>query len=358
MKIFTDRIDIQCDYDLSNISPKEQMLLFDIETTGLKKETTQMYLMGCGFYKDGGWNIRQWLTECARDEEEVLRDFLEFASGYKVLVHFNGDGFDIPYIRYKAEYYGIDFDWDAIESFDIYKKARCAKKLLGLEKLGQKSIECFLGIERDDVMNGGLLIPVYYDFERKKDEYSRSLLLLHNYDDVKGMFRILPILSYYDFQQGGFTWSGYEEINGTAVIEYTLASPVPVSIEKTLSFPWGEGSLALDGALLQLNLPIYDGVARIPLEPVSDYYYLPKEDMVIHKDVARFVDDSGKVKATKSNCFLKKEGRFLPQKTTLFDPAFSVPQMKKGWSLFEADNVQKEVQTAPNIYVSDFLDML
>ena len=54
------------------------------------------------------------------------------------------------------------------------------------------------------------------------------------------------------------------------------------------------------------------GSAKLPLPNVSDYYYLPEEDRVIHKDVAQFLDRSRRVKATAKNCFVRKEGRFLP----------------------------------------------
>lgn len=45
----------------------------------------------------------------------------------------------------------------------------------------------------------------------------------------------------------------------------------------------------------------------------QNYYYLPEEDMAIHKSIADSVDPSYRKKATKNTCYTKKAGIFLPQ---------------------------------------------
>ena len=49
MKIVTKNTDFFPEYDLERIAPKEEILFLDIETTGLEKESTQVYLIGCAF---------------------------------------------------------------------------------------------------------------------------------------------------------------------------------------------------------------------------------------------------------------------------------------------------------------------
>ncbi len=63
---------------------------------------------------------------------------------YRYLIHFNGDGFDIPYLLKRCRAYDLDYGFLNIKSVDIYKIIKPYKKLLGLENLKQKSIECFL----------------------------------------------------------------------------------------------------------------------------------------------------------------------------------------------------------------------
>ena len=38
----------------------EDLLVFDIETTGFTAEHTALYLIGCAYYKNRQWNICQW----------------------------------------------------------------------------------------------------------------------------------------------------------------------------------------------------------------------------------------------------------------------------------------------------------
>ncbi|MBQ9031720.1 MAG: ribonuclease H-like domain-containing protein [Parasporobacterium sp.] len=340
MKVITGQFDFIPEYDLRSICPLEEMLLFDIETTGLKKETTQLYLIGCAYYEEGAFHYRQYLTENVRDEAEALEQFLDFAKDYRVLLHFNGDGFDIPYLQYKCEYYETDSDLSGFESFDIYKYVRSARNLLGLNSLSQKSLEVFLGVSREDQLQGGLLIPVYYDYEKTWDPQKEALLLLHNHDDLLGMLKILPALAYGDLFQTNVQFDHLEETSGTAVLSYRLLHRVPRSVTRTFRIKMKSISLCLtaeeDGKLcetpgivvrltgdnLQILLPIQETTGRVPLENVADYYYLPAEDRVIHKDLAQFLDRSRKVRATRKNCFLKKEGRFIPHISHISDPEF------------------------------------
>ena len=80
---------------------------------------------------------------------------------FRILVHFNGDGFDIPYLLKCCRRLGLNYDFDSIISLDIYKKIKPYRKLLGLENMKQKSIERFLGVSREDKCSGGELIQVY-----------------------------------------------------------------------------------------------------------------------------------------------------------------------------------------------------
>ncbi|MCR5675690.1 MAG: hypothetical protein K6G16_08280 [Lachnospiraceae bacterium] len=45
---------------------------------------------------------------------------------------------------------------------------------------------------------------------------------------------------------------------------------------------------------------------------IANYSYLPAEDMAIHNSVAQFVDRTHRLKATKENCYVRREGLFVP----------------------------------------------
>jgi len=343
MKTITETTGIRPSYDLRNISSPEEMLLFDIETTGLRKETTRIYLIGCGYFNaDGDFEVRQWLAQSASDEREVLERFVDFAKNYSVLLDFNGDGFDIPYTAFKCDLYGMDFDFAAFRHVDIYKRIRNLKKFLGLERMNQTSIERFLKVTREDVMNGGLLIPYYYNYERTRDPECERLLLLHNSDDVKGMIQMTGALAYADIFDGAFAFSKAEQVNAGSgdvlVLEYKLKNPVPrpVLYQKDV-----HTSVCADHDLLQISTDIICCEARIPVKNISDYYYLPEEDRIIHKDVAVFVDRRFRKKATVKNCFLKKEGAFVPVFGIEDDTEYLIPDAKGRYVRhIEAENLR------------------
>ena len=85
-------------YPLDRIGPLKDLLFFDIETTGFSGETSQLYLIGCTYFDGFGWKLIQWFADTRQAEKELLDAFFEFLKRFKILIHFNGDRFDIPFI--------------------------------------------------------------------------------------------------------------------------------------------------------------------------------------------------------------------------------------------------------------------
>ena len=56
----------------------------------------------------------------------------------------------------------------------------------------------------------------------------------------------------------------------------------------------------------------------------KDYYYLPKEDMAIHKSVAQFVDKEYRKQAKANTCYTKKTGLFIPRFGETLNPIFKI----------------------------------
>ena len=288
-------------FDQLCVSSSEEMLLFaDIETTGLKKEYCRIYLIGCAYLDIDGWHIRQWLTENASDERAVLEAFAGFASGFGTVVTFNGEGFDLPVIDFKNRYYGIDPDIRGMESLDIYKEIKPLKKLFALKSLRQRAVEELLGLKREDKLDGGRLIPYYYEYEMTGSAETEHLLLLHNFEDVLGMMEIMPVLNYMGIMRGDFEFLGLSHACKEKLrTEFILNKGVPV--------PLKNGKISVREKILSVDFDIEDGKVLLPLKGFENYYYLPVEDRVIHKDLAAFVDKKYRQKATKENCFLKVE---------------------------------------------------
>lgn len=312
-------------YPLERIGSLSELLFFDIETTGFSGDTSNLYLIGCTFHRDGCWNLIQWFADTADSEAELLHAFFGFLKDFRILVHFNGDGFDIPYLLKRCRHFGLPYDFSGVESVDIYKKIKPYRKLLELDSLKQKAIEQFLHVSRQDKYSGGQLIEVYKDYLMTHETFLYDLLMLHNEDDLKGMPVILPILNYPDFLEHPFRLIHWEILDETDIfgtirhkLKLTCESiyAVPVAFEHTSEPVTCEA----DGNLLTLTVDLFDGTLKHFYPNYKDYYYLIYEDTAVHKSVGEFVDKDARVKATAKTCYTKKCGCFAPQFEPLWEP--------------------------------------
>lgn len=320
------QIEFPLTYPLERLGKLDDILFFDIETTGFSGDYSNLYLIGCVCCQNGTWQLLQWFADQTDSEEDLLHAFFTFLKDYKVLVHFNGDGFDIPYLLKRCRYYGLTYDFTQVSSVDIYKKIKPYKKLLQLENMKQKSIEQFLGIHRKDMYSGGQLIEVYNDYLVTKEQFLYDLLILHNEDDLKGMPLILPILSYCDFLEEGFSLkqqalSPRKDIFGKEqlflTLTYTSESKIPVPLSVKSSY----ASIQCMDHTLELTVLLFQGTLKYFYPDYQNYYYLIYEDTAIHKSVGEYVDKNARKKATAKCCYTKKEGCFLPQPSPLWQPA-------------------------------------
>lgn len=341
-------------YSFNNQIPYEDMVFFDIETTGFSPNNTILYLIGCAYYKEHSWHLIQWFADDNTSEKKILHSFFDFIKDYKVLIHFNGEGFDIPYIQKKCAKIGLDYTFDDIESYDIYKKLLPYKKLFKLDNFKQKTIEQFLHIQRNDTFSGGELIQVYANFlGMKKLEQLKSRnhevspiknleariqssnsgatntsdssvllqqLLLHNEEDVQGMLPLTQILAYRDLFNNSYQNLSTSIEKNQLIIHFSLTSALPQGVS------YGTDSLYFSayGNQAILKIELYQNELKFFYDNYKDYYYLPKEDTAIHKSVAFYVDKNFRTRAKAANCYSKKTGRFVPQYEELYTPHFKI----------------------------------
>jgi hypothetical protein len=182
----------------------DDSIFFDIETTGFSYSHCSVYLIGTAVKCGNTLIIEQFFAETPDMERDCIEAFLLYLKDYKTLISFNGGGFDIPFLTGRCDILGIQNKLPSYNMLDLYKKITGIKNLLALDSYKQKSIEHFLGISRDDRFDGGQLINVYKDYVKTKDAEAKSLLLLHNYEDIIGMPKLLDMLLYYMLCEGRF----------------------------------------------------------------------------------------------------------------------------------------------------------
>ncbi len=299
----------------------DNLLFFDIETTGLSARTSQLYLIGCLCIQGSDFFFHQWFAEAPADEALLLdafRDYLAGLSGTCLLLHFNGNGFDLPYLRQKYEKFQKPFPLEQMDSLDLYRLIRPYKKVLGLPSLRQKAIEDYLNITRTDPYDGGQLIQVYADYLEDRAEEKRSALLAHNDEDVRNMPKLLAILRLDDYMKADYRLSSCElhEAAGLAgekrqellvLLESPLPLPRPISLRTDSGL-----YLTASGTRISLAVPLTCLCLKHYFPNPKDYFYLPQEDRAVHKSVGIYVDKEYRTRATKDNCYIKREGLFLP----------------------------------------------
>ena len=120
---------------------------------------------------------------------------------------------------------------------------------------------------------------------------------------------------------------------------FPLCVPVPADIDRDA----GPYRIRTLGDTVFITIPLNRRIMYHFFPDYKDYYYLPEEDTAMHKSVACFVDPSHRQKATAQNCYVKKEGIFLPQTEERFLPSFrSSYKDRISWFEYQTDLTQDE----------------
>jgi len=144
----------------------------DIETTGLSPENCPITVIG--------------IHRCEGDSEKFIQlvgdqitpeALLHALSGVNTLYTFNGERFDLPYIRARL---GVDLVEQGFTHCDLMH--RCHRKGL---RGGLKKIEVILGIERNlPGVNGYAAVRLWWQYVNDYDEEALQTLLEYNKEDT------------------------------------------------------------------------------------------------------------------------------------------------------------------------------
>jgi len=347
------------DYPIERLGNPMDILFFDIETTGFTAKTANLYMIGCVWHNGESYVVTQFLAENYESEKNILSAFITFASTFKVIVHFNGNNFDIPFILDKCKQYGYANPFEHFEGVDLYRRINPYKDLLRLPNCKQKTIEEFLGLNRQDKFTGGDLIGVYKEYVNDQDSMKERDLFLHNHDDLVGMLSILPMLTYFDMFSGhlsvvaaqantytGVDGSERKELLMTAKLESKLPAPIS-GVSNGCYFSAKDDEAAI-------KVPIIEKELKYFYSNYKEYYYLPEEDLALHKSVASFVDPAHRKAATQATCYTRKYSSYIPEWSPVISPFFKEEYNSKDLYFELTDEIKKDRKLFNN-YASHIL---
>lgn len=179
--------------------------VIDIETTGLNPVRDRFVLGGLLLPESAGKRTMQFLSESNDEEMELLNTYLSHLRKLDVLVTYNGDHFDLPFLSSRFLHYNIPAkELSFCHSFDLYHVLHRFSTLRKfLPNLKQKTVENFLGLwtERLDEISGLESVELYHQFLKAGDQTMRDTILLHNRDDIMQLSRLMRILGKLDLHE-------------------------------------------------------------------------------------------------------------------------------------------------------------
>ena len=103
-------------------------LFVDLETTGLSGGAgTLAFLVGCGYFDLGAFQVRQFLLTSYASERALLSAVADFFEGTGLLVTYNGKTFDVPVMETRWAFHRMDspdLTSGAVPHFDMLHPAR------------------------------------------------------------------------------------------------------------------------------------------------------------------------------------------------------------------------------------------
>lgn len=296
------------DTDFTLISNKKsEILYFDLETTGLSAGRSDLYIIGISYADSEKMKTILLFNDDGCSEAEMLQELNTYLENKKYLVTYNGDTFDIPYITAKYMEHEMEAsDLKKLISVDIYKKLRPYKKHMHLDSMKQSDMEKLMGIRRSSFISGGDLIRQYKEYLISGSKSLLDNLITHNHDDLTGLVRLTGLLSVYNLFHGMYGIKSAElKDNKLKINICKIRLPVRINYATDLMTINALGDNAC------ITVPVFSCRLKYFFKDYKNYYYLPKEDMAVHKTIAEYVDREYKKKATKETAYITKDSLFI-----------------------------------------------
>ncbi|MBR4144949.1 MAG: ribonuclease H-like domain-containing protein [Lachnospiraceae bacterium] len=321
---------------------KEQILIYDIDTTSFEAANGCIFLIGVMYYQNEQLYFTQFFSESIDEEALIIEKFFDIAENYKILLSYKGESFDIPYIGkrlYALKQNELYSRFTALRSssVDIANEIMSVKNALGFsstkldylrKKCGQtvpervsgenisrfyvehiaasklrKLLETTGKAKNCDLISNYNPKPVIDDLAHiKPDSGDRFLtdILYRNKENIESVIYLLRLSRIFSMRKGRFD---------VTVDAFSDA----VSNEHSITDNYDTIHFDISSSDYRLRLPVT--IVSLSLKQFypnyKDYYYFPAEDMAVHKSIAEFAAAGSKKKATAKTAYRNVSGRFI-----------------------------------------------
>lgn len=175
---------------------REDLLVLDLETTGLSRGETLAFLIGMGYYEQDQFIVEQIFLPRPEAEINSFDRIIELLQSKSLLVTFNGKTFDLPILESRFMHNHIWCELRRMEHLDVLHLARklwknkapsCALETLEYYILGQ--------IRDSELEISGSLIPqTYYQYLVQGEVDLLRRVFIHNQHDVFNTALLLDLI--------------------------------------------------------------------------------------------------------------------------------------------------------------------
>ena len=162
----------------------EDVLFLDLETTGLRAERSLAAMIGFLYRRGDVLHLSQWYSGDAPSEGMQLRRLIDIQAQFREIVTYNGDGFDLPFLRQRYRWHRFPSDCTLISN-DLLPQIRKRYRREWPDCRIVTAEERLLGLPRcDDDVPGSEAPLRFQDLREGAPQSVIEPIYLHNRRDL------------------------------------------------------------------------------------------------------------------------------------------------------------------------------